>query len=563
MTRSRSLSLSLALHGAVLLGLAWVGFGPPPDETPAGITVVWLDTGLPDLAAASRGDAGMAEDGKPDSDAEPLPDPLVAADAEDQPAPPHPDARDPVSGADRPAPPPTESADDELGQRAARAPPAPGEERPEPSRAAEPLQASARASSETSAPPRDASAETPPEPLDASAATHRMSAEPPAEPVPPTEQAMLLAELMDLVHRSRDLPSRPSIAWSRKGQEYRAELKRVISAGATGIDEAVIEVTTERDGRQVSTELRMKRLAFSHYAQFIDRWDPNVQIHDDEIDGRFHSNSDIVIANSGGIQPVFRGKVTTTGNIDTSRSDRRVRRHQVFLGGVETRTPRIALPRRFAPLEALAADAGNVVALERDSRITFFADGTYEIEPVGGRRCGGPGGTRLRAALGASPTYFVAAEKCTVAVKGTVNGKVLVYSPVEIVIEGDLVYADDPRRKAQSDDYLGLVSDGTVEVADPDVTGPGDLTVQAAIYAKRLFAVRRYTRGGRATLTLYGSLTAGSLTATEPRYRTKLEFDPRLEHARPPSFPMTDRYELASWDGMWRPVGEQGRRERL
>src|SRR5690606_22549566 len=237
-----------------------------------------------------------------------------------------------------------------------------------------------------------------------------------------------------------------------------------------------------------------------------------------------------------------------------------VRRHQVFLGGIETRTPRIALPRRFAPLEALAADAGNVVELERDSRITFFADGTYEIEPVGGRRCGGPGGTRLRAALGASPTYFVAAEKCTVAVKGTVNGKVLVYSPVEIVIEGDLVYADDPRRKAQSDDYLGLVSDGTVEVADPDVTGPGDLTVQAAIYAKRLFAVRRYSRGGRATLTLYGSLTAGSLTATEPRYRTKLEFDPRLEHARPPSFPMTDRYELASWDGTWLPLGVPVRR---
>src|SRR5690606_25204975 len=195
-----------------------------------------------------------------------------------------------------------------------------------------------------------------------------------------------------LVHRSRDLPSRPSIAWSRKGQEYRAELKRVIPAGATGIDEAVIEVTTERDGRHVSTELRMKRLAFSHYAQFVDRWDPEVQIHDDEIDGRFHSNSDIVIANAGGIQPVFHGKVTTTGDIDTTRSDRRVRRNQVFLGGVETRTARIALPRRFAPLEALAADADNIVALESDSRITFFADGRYAVEPIFGGKCRGPGG---------------------------------------------------------------------------------------------------------------------------------------------------------------------------
>src|SRR5262249_1086037 len=54
------------------------------------------------------------------------------------------------------------------------------------------------------------------------------------------------------------------------------------------------------------------------------------------------------------------------------------------------------------------------------------------------------------------------------------------------------------------------------------------------------------------TLTIFGSLTAGSLTATEPRYATKVEFDPRLSNARPPSFPLTDRYELESWAGEWR-----------
>ena len=34
----------------------------------------------------------------------------------------------------------------------------------------------------------------------------------------------------------------------------------------------------------------MNRIAFSNFAQFIDRWDPEVEIHDDLIDGRFHSN---------------------------------------------------------------------------------------------------------------------------------------------------------------------------------------------------------------------------------------------------------------------------------
>src|SRR5690606_18030261 len=76
--RSRSLSLSLALHGALLTGLAWIGFGRTPDEAPAGVTVVWLETGLLDLAAASRGNGGIADTAEPDAAAELLPDPIAA-----------------------------------------------------------------------------------------------------------------------------------------------------------------------------------------------------------------------------------------------------------------------------------------------------------------------------------------------------------------------------------------------------------------------------------------------------------------------------------------------------
>ena len=54
------------------------------------------------------------------------------------------------------------------------------------------------------------------------------------------------------------------------------------------------------------------------------------------------------------------------------------------------------------------------------------------------------------------------------------------------------------------------------------------------------------------TLVIYGSVTAGSITATEPRFATKIEFDRRLTNARPPSFPLTDRYELDAWNGEWR-----------
>jgi len=79
----------------------------------------------------------------------------------------------------------------------------------------------------------------------------------------------------------------------------------------------------------------------------------------------------------------------------------------------------------------------------------------------------------------------------------------------------------------------------------------GDLTVQASIYAHRSFAVRSIYSRRAGTLVIYGSVAAGSITATEPRYATKIEFDERLASSRPPSFPLSDRYELEDWSGRW------------
>ena len=53
------------------------------------------------------------------------------------------------------------------------------------------------------------------------------------------------------------------------------------------------------------------------------------------------------------------------------------------------------------------------------------------------------------------------------------------------------------------------------------------------------------------TLNIFGSVSAGSLSATEPRYTTNMIFDPRLENLRPPGFPVTDRYELLAQEKNW------------
>lgn len=161
------------------------------------------------------------------------------------------------------------------------------------------------------------------------------------------------------------------------------------------------------------------------------------------------------------------------------------------------------------------------------------------------------------AVISGDTRYLIADRKVKLYVKGTVNGKVLVYSPERIVIEGDLVYEQNPEEVPNADDYLGLVSDKYVDIAPPDITGPGDLLINAAIYAKRRFAVRGYRFRENALLYLYGSLSVGSLSATEPRYYTKIRFDQRLEELRPPGFPITDRYEVESWDTVWNvePIG--------
>lgn len=366
---------------------------------------------------------------------------------------------------------------------------------------------------------------------------------------------------------TRDDESLPDLAdgdsWVHDGKSYTATFTALPARDDTGLDYIDIEIATEDDGLRRIAGMRLKRMAFSNYTQFIHRWDPSVQIHDDILDGRFHSNTKINVAYDSKVAPKFRGKVTTAArrvnyiayrgsapgaaygtSIVSTRSSGWVRRPEIFAGGLETGVERIPMPERFVPFPY-----GTVVAerridrLDDDAHIEFYPDGTYSVETESA-------GERW-VALGDETHYILGAPKKTVRVSGVVDGKVLVYSPQKILVVGDLTYADDPRTNLDADDYLGLVADQSVEIARPSVTGPGDLELFAAIYAKRRFAVRRYKKRGNDLLFLYGSLSAGSLSATEPRYRTELVFDKRLERQRPPAYPMTDRFELDRQDTSW------------
>jgi hypothetical protein len=541
---SKPLLVSIVLHAAVFLALLGIKHDAGVTTTPHIINVelVQLDEGVdPDgEARVESSDEGATGGRRGAENVEPLqPAPAnVVSDASASTS-----EAEIIDAGEPSSPPPSRgSAPDTTAasppESSVRSSPTPEPSPPTPTRESTPPTPSPAAPVASASPVSPAERSTP-RPSTPAVSPRTLS-------IPDEQHSMLQEKFEEWTERFADLEhAAPAIDWEHDGQEYSATFTRLGAEDDMDIEQVMVAVSTEQNGDRLSARMRMTRLAFSSFAQFVDRWDPGVQIHDDEIDGRFHSNSEIHIAHSGGIQPSFRGKVTTSRGVNTSNSARRIRRNDVFLGGLETRVRRIALPKQFSPFsEDGPVDEARMQRFAEDTSITFYADGTYGWRHVESNA------PEQRRTLSDEPSYIVAAEDADLNIRGTVKGKVLVYSAENIVIEDDLVYALHPET-SDSDDYLGLVADRNVEIADPDTTGPGDLRVHAAIYAKRRFVVRRYRARGDATFHLYGSLTAGTVSATEPRYRTSLRFDRRLENLRPPSFPMTDRYEVTAWDGRW------------
>ena len=309
-----------------------------------------------------------------------------------------------------------------------------------------------------------------------------------AEPLSPRQRRMMdkkIRRWTETYYKHQN--SEEEMTWRHKGQEYTARFANLPADHDMALDRVVVEVSTEVDGERLSTELQMKRLAFSSYAQFVNRWDESVQIHDDELDGRFHSNSAINLAYSRDAKPQFHGKVTTSArNVNITENRARARRDQVFLGGLQTGVRSIRLPKNFVPLpDSADFREDQIHEFDEDTRITFHADGSYTWISFA------DGLFERRANIRSPASYLIAKGKAKLHIQGTVSGKVLVYSPERLVIVGDLVYARDPERNDNVDDFIGLVSAKSIRVAGPKITGPrrpenhgGDLC-EAPVFDRR------------------------------------------------------------------------------
>jgi hypothetical protein len=368
------------------------------------------------------------------------------------------------------------------------------------------------------------------------------------ETMPQPEQAMLTRNVQQLAQKLLDTDTTMThISWQEDGQQYSARVMRQPAADSTGLEQVTAEIVTDKDGKRMKTSLSLKRLAFSHFTQLVNVWDPYIMLHDDVIDGRFHSNSEISLSAMGGVKPRFFGKVTTAAHKVTYNNFNPRRTQDVFQGGFETRTDRVTLPRDMPDIVSGGEDLGRR-AFQEDTRILFNEDGSYSWRLANGE------GPLHRSEPSEQPQYLIGEKGVKLYVRGTVRGIFTVYSPSDIEIEDDIVYLKDPRQTLVSRDFLALISGRDIKVAAGKITGPGDLNIHAAIFARRRFLTVAVDHSKPATMFIYGSLTAGSITETEPRYATKLDYDKRFEYLRPASFPMTRRYEVDSWNQDWQEV---------
>ena len=362
---------------------------------------------------------------------------------------------------------------------------------------------------------------------------------------PPLEADELLRRIESLAGQWVTSPS-ARVTWEQDGRRFSAEL--VLEPPRDGVqpERAIAEVSAEEQGRKLRTWIRLKRLPFSHFAQVIDRWDPMIQLHDDEVAGRMHVNSRFNVMYDADASPRLLGKVTTAaGGYTVIRSGRR-RDEDVFAQGIETGTRPIPFSGQGWSFQEWGPGANaRVHELEEETWIRFLAEEGYMW------REGRSGAWQHAGPPGDQPVHFVAAHPATVHLRGIASGRFLVHSARRIVVEGNLTYARDPRLDPGSEDMLGLVSERDIEVAPPSVTGPGDLHIQAALFARRRIVVTQTEHRGPATLHIYGSLAAGTLSESEPRYATKVEFDGRFERSRPPGFPSTNRFAAEDWDRQW------------
>lgn len=291
----------------------------------------------------------------------------------------------------------------------------------------------------------------------------------------------------------------------------------------------------------------------SEYFWFTNTENGVYWIGGDTVWGPIHSNG--VLKTNG--NPVFYGKATAKTGINPKPTA--PGSHAEFLGGYEIGVD-VEIPTDMSPLVTAATDgnggtpgsggaAWNTKSMyNAETWFEFLANGDVVREIPSA----GVNDTVSLASIAPTGVLYVNDD---VHVDGILNGQLSIYSTDDILLEDDIVYADNPLTNPSSDDILGLIADDDVLIEDNPANW-SDITIQATIIAPNgSFGAESYsTRPVSGAIYLTGSVVQDSRGpvgtfshSITHGFSKRYYYDPRLQTMSAPYYPTMRELHLVSW----------------
>lgn len=326
---------------------------------------------------------------------------------------------------------------------------------------------------------------------------------------------------------------------------------------------------TYQDSTQ-SIRIILRPSSFSKFAYFSGNDPSSITWQTgDTVFGPFHSNTNIYTSG----KPVFMDKVTVQGRVVKSSGS-----NPKFYGGVETGVS-VPLPSDLSPIKdsALVDGSYTETTTANDTMWAVFKGDSITLTAKGGVPT-----TFLTSDL--APNGTIVFKGYVLHVSGTVSGQVSIASLEtsitttettydwrgrprtttttrdyggSVLIDDDIVYADDPQTNPSSTDILGLIADNSILVADNDANNDDGVTIQAAMFSKNEgFGAENYaSRPDAGQIRLLGGITQHNRMAVgtgggwggSTGFHKSYHYDTRLKNMFPPAFPTTGVFEIVSW----------------
>ena len=273
----------------------------------------------------------------------------------------------------------------------------------------------------------------------------------------------------------------------------------------------------------------------------------------DRLNGPTHTNGHFNISGN----PVFENEVHSVddyirffnngNNINLSQTTNSPYDMPDFQMGVQFGAGATTMPKQALGLRAAASSGG--LSLQGDTTIVLKNDGTMNVTNSKKKW------NNKNMAIPANGALFV--NSGSLVVSGTLNGKLTAGASGDVIIQDNIVYADDPRTKPSSDDVMGIISESDVIIDDG---APTNLEIDACVMGMNTsFMLENWWVGPpKGTLSVYGGIiqdergpvgTFNGMTGQKVSgYSKSYLYDQRLLSSPPPYMPTTGDYVTLSWE---------------